>query len=150
MSPTNTDSDSSSVESDEVLESHYPVKPRRTIRMFEREEIMSEIERPETSPEVEEALKMLQLMNHANKDIFDLEAGREDLEGTSEVITLTCCSFHMFQLALLLRLTSNELFAIQPYTKKPKLHMKHTYVFCNACLSAHCTHSRANNIFFII
>jgi hypothetical protein len=84
MSPTNTDSDSSSVESDEVIDSHYPVKPRRTIRTYEREEIVPELERPETSPEVEEALKMLHLMSHANRDVFDLEAGREALEGTFE------------------------------------------------------------------
>lgn len=95
MSPNNTDTDSSSVESDQVLESHYPVKPRRTIRLFEREEFVPELGQPETSPEVEEALKMLQLMNHSNRDIFDLEAEREELEGTCEVgYFYHCLSFY--------------------------------------------------------
>lgn len=85
MSPDDTDGDSS-VESDDVVDSHYPVKPRRSIRIVDRDDIGEFDKLDNVSFEIEEALKLIKQLFISNSLLFEAENRREDLEIMSQVI----------------------------------------------------------------
>lgn len=85
-SPSDTDGDSS-VDSDEVMSSHYPVKPRKTFRLADREDLQASYDRfsDVNSPEIDEALMFIKKITASHRDLYDAECQREDIESTLEV-----------------------------------------------------------------
>lgn len=72
-----------SVQSDDVLPSSYPVKPRRHLRVqrersSQRAKDPKEQDAEQTS--VEDAIEFLRIVESARPEIFDAEREREDLE----------------------------------------------------------------------
>lgn len=81
-----TDGDSS-VDSEDVVESHYPVKPRRSIRVIEREEVVDFEKTDVTITQIEHALFTIKRLMSTHKDICAAEEEREELEATTNGYT---------------------------------------------------------------
>ncbi len=84
LSPNETDSDSS-VDSDDVLSSVYPVKPRKAIRLSRVEVPSSEKYSETMSAEVEEALEYVKKLSMTHKELLETDSQREEMEITVEV-----------------------------------------------------------------
>ena len=76
-----TDSDSNSIKSDDILDSVYPVQPRRTpkaasdLHTFHYQDNSGG-----SSSNVEDALFFIRNISKSHKELFDSEKQREDLE----------------------------------------------------------------------
>lgn len=81
-----TDGDSS-VDSEDVVESHYPVKPRRSIRVIEREEVVDFEKTDVTITQIEHALFTIKRLMSTHKEICAAEEEREELEATAHGYT---------------------------------------------------------------
>lgn len=96
LSPDDTDGDSS-VESDDVVDSHYPVKPRRSIRIVDREDITEFDKLDNVSFEIEESMKIIKQLFVSNSALFEAENRREDLETMAQVVYTSTLLFFLNQ-----------------------------------------------------
>jgi hypothetical protein len=80
--------DADSITSEEVKESHYPVKPRRSLRIVDREEFVEFDHIEFNNLEIEEAMNSIKSIfsKTEGNSIHDTEQLREDLEIICEVV----------------------------------------------------------------
>jgi hypothetical protein len=78
-----TDGDSS-VDSEDVVESQYPVKPRKSIRVIEREEVLDFDKTEVTVAEIEHALFTIKRIMTSSKDLANSEYERDELEAATQ------------------------------------------------------------------
>lgn len=78
LSPGESDSDGS-VDSENIVESFYPVKPRKGIRIIDREEWMDVEKSEQVGVEVEEALRRLDSLMEKQPELVESEIRFEDL-----------------------------------------------------------------------
>ncbi len=83
-----TDVDSSSVDSEDVIDSQYPVKPRRSIKIVEREETLDFDKSDVTITEIEHALFTIKRILASQKDVAKDEDDRDEIEATTNVMFL--------------------------------------------------------------
>ena len=90
LNDDDTDSDSGSVMSEDVLPSTYPVKPRKIPKIVQRPSNMSSIDGDEyeyDSLTVEQTLTFLDIIKRNKKDLYQVECERERLERQTLVRT---------------------------------------------------------------
>ena len=85
------DSDES-VCSDDVLESSYPVKPRKILSNEKGCCLNKRSSSSRTALGVDEMLAFIQMLSKNNTEIYEAEAERERLESWTRVCALICCS----------------------------------------------------------
>lgn len=88
----NSDTDSeSSIKSDNILISNYPVKPRKGLQLPSNGDSDDYFSNKENSAEVNEALAFIKRLSITHKDLYDAELQREELEMMYEVSQRSDC-----------------------------------------------------------